>query len=349
MPPSDDIPLGLIGYGAWGSHHAQAIAKTRGARLVAIAAKSDATRAAAQAAFPTARIFSDYHQLLAEGGVEAVDVVLPSYLHFEVGSAVLSAGKHLLMEKPLALSLEHCRRLNELAKEQKRLLAVGHELRVSSLWGKAKQFIDEGFIGRPLYVLVELSRRPYRLGHEGWRYDIQRVGNWILEEPIHFLDLARWYLSSTGNPVSIYARANSKQADHPELQDNFSAIVNFSGGAYAVVTQTLAAFEHHQTAKITGTSGALWASWSGALDRTLHPTFSLRAFDGKEIRELKFDKPTGEVFELEDEMDMFVAAIRGSGPVAASGVDGQWSVGMCLAAQESIQRQAPVSLEHIGQ
>ena len=60
--------------------------------------------------------------------------------------------------------------------------------------------IDAGAIGEPQYALIELWRRPYRLGADGWRYDINRVGNWILEEPIHFFDLARWYFAGVGDP-----------------------------------------------------------------------------------------------------------------------------------------------------
>jgi myo-inositol 2-dehydrogenase / D-chiro-inositol 1-dehydrogenase len=178
---------------------------------------------------------------------------------------------------------------------------------------------------------------PYRLGADGWRYDINRVGNWVLEEPIHFFDLARWYFQSLGEPRSVYATANSRQVDHPELQDNFSAIVHFPRGAYAVVSQTLSAFEHHQTVKLTGTKGALWAAWSGAMDRTLHPTFSLRAFDGERVEVVPIEKITGEVFELEDQMAMMVEAIRDGRPLACTAEDGRWSVAMCLAAQRSVE------------
>src|SRR5205085_9860136 len=131
-----------------------------------------------------------------------IDVVLPSHLHHEVGSAVLSAGKHLLLEKPMALTLGECDDLVRLARERGKFIAVGHELRLSSLWGHVKELIDNGFVGTPLYVLVELSRRPYRPGADGWRYDIRRVGNWVLEEPIHFFDLARWYLAAASAPLS---------------------------------------------------------------------------------------------------------------------------------------------------
>jgi myo-inositol 2-dehydrogenase/D-chiro-inositol 1-dehydrogenase len=340
----EPVRFGLIGYGAWGSHHARAITATAGAELVAIAARSDKTRATALANHPGVRVYDDYRALLEHPRLDVVDVVLPTYLHYEVARAALESGRHLLLEKPMALTVAECDGLIAVARDKGRVLAVGHEFRLSSLWCKAKEMVDEGAIGRPLYLLIELWRRPYRLGAEGWRYDIRRVGNWILEEPIHFFDMARWYLSGAGDPASVYARANSRQPGHPELQDNFSAILNFAGGPYAVISQTLAAFEHHQVVKLTGTKGSLWASWSGALDRDFHPTFSLKHHDGDKAVEVPITKVTGEVYELEDEMAMMVRAVRDGAPVAATGADGKWSVGLCLAAQQSVDTGQVVSI-----
>ncbi|QDT24927.1 Gfo/Idh/MocA family protein [Gimesia panareensis] len=341
------VRFGLIGYGAWGQCHAEAIRKTDGAELVAIAAKSESTCASAREAFPEAAVSTDYRDLLARDDVDIVDVVLPSFLHHEVASAVLQAGKHLLLEKPMCLTVEQCDDLNRQASAGGRLLAIGHELRLSSLWSKVKQMIDEGFVGEPQYVLVELSRNPYRLGADGWRYDIDRVGNWILEEPIHFFDFARWYLSSAGEPVSVFATANSRQPNHPELQDNFSAIVKFNGGKYAVVSQSLSMFEHHQTVKVAGTKGSLWASWSGAMDRTLHPTFFLKTSDGETVTDIPIEKITGEVYELEDEMAMLVRAVRDDKPLMTTGADGKWSVAMCVAAQRSVETGNPVDMSEV--
>ena len=337
--------MGLVGFGAWGSHHARAIASTPTARLVAIAARSPESQAAARAEFPQADVMADYRQLLARDDLEAVAIVLPSHLHFEVASQALAQRKHALLEKPMALSLADCQALIDLARRHDRLLAIGHELRLSSLWGKVKEIISSGGIGEPQYVLVELSRRPYRLGAGGWRFDAARVGSWILEEPIHFFDLARWYLDRCGEPVSLYARANSCQPQRPELHDNFSALVNFAGGAYAVVSQTLAAFEHHQTVKVAGTQGALWAYWSGVIDRTLHPTFGLKHFDGQEVIEIPFSKPTGEVFELLDQAAMFASAVRHGTPLACTGTEGLRAVALCLAAQRSVAEGMPVPLD----
>lgn len=338
------LRVGLIGYGAWGRHHARAIAAVEGAQLTAICARSEESAAAAQADFPAAMIYRDDRSLLEQADVDLCDVVLPSDRHFDVSRAVLESGRHLLLEKPMTLSLAEGRQLVELAKSKQRILAVGHELRLSSLWGKVKQVIDAGTIGEPLYALIELWRRPYRLGSGGWRYDINRVGNWILEEPIHFFDLARWYFSSVGNPVSVFAQANGKRADHPELHDNFSAMVTFPKGRYAVISQTLAAWEHHQVAKLTGIEGALWASWSGAMDRTFEPTFSLKFQSGDTVETVPIVKPSGEVYELVDEIAAVVRAVQTGSPVPCTGEDGLWSVRMCLKAAESLTTGAPVSL-----
>lgn len=340
----EKVAFGLVGYGAWGSHHARVIAEGRHTCLAAIAERSDANRAEARAKHPQTVVVADYRELLARPDIEVVDVVLPSHLHHEVGLAVLRAGKHLLMEKPMAISIGQCRDLVQAARTAGRQLAVGHEFRFSTLWGRVKELVDAGAIGEPQYAMIELWRNPYRLGSDGWRYDIRRVGNWILEEPIHFFDLARWYFGHWGDPVSVYARANARNPERPELQDNFSAIVNFPGGRYAVISQTLSAFEHHQVAKLTGSKGAVWASWSGAMDRTFNPTFFLKHFDGEKVIDVPVPAAAGEVYELAEEIAGMAQAVRTGCPPRVTGEDGLWSVAMCLKAQESVDKSAVVEL-----
>ncbi len=78
------VRFGLIGYGAWGSHHARTLAKTPGAELTAICARSEETRAKARSDHPTVRVYADFAELLAREELDAVDVVLPSHLHYPV-------------------------------------------------------------------------------------------------------------------------------------------------------------------------------------------------------------------------------------------------------------------------
>lgn len=339
------VRFGLIGYGLFGSHHANAIGKCADAELAAIAVRSEASQQLAKNAHTSADVVGDYRQLIDRNDIDVVSVVAPNKLHYEIAKAVLESGKHLLLEKPMALHVEHCDELVALAEANKLVLAVGHELRLSSLWGGVKELIDKGVVGDPLHVLIELSRFPYRQGSEGWRYDIDRVGSWILEEPIHFFDLARWYLSSRGEPTSVYARANSRHPNNPKLLDNFSAIVNFEG-AYAVISQTLAAFGHHQTGKITGTKGTIWAWWSAADARSDKPTFGLRYGLGDDVTEQSFDKPTGELLELADEVAAVARCVREGTQPPCTGVDGRWSTLLCLAAERTVETEMPVSIQH---
>jgi myo-inositol 2-dehydrogenase / D-chiro-inositol 1-dehydrogenase len=337
------VGFGLIGYGAWGGYHARAISACPHAKLVAIAECDESALQQARTAHPDAVVVSDYRQLLTTPGVEVVDIVLPNDLHHEAGRAVLDSGRHLLIEKPMALNVAHCQDLIDVARARNLHLSATHQFRFSSMWQGIKDLIDAGAVGDPRYVNVELWRNPYRQGSQGWRYELGRVGNWILEEPIHFFDLARWYLAACGDPVSVYARANASRVKSPELKDNFSAILNFPGGRFAVISQTLSAYEHHLTLKITGTAGAIWGTWSGIMDRTWNPTFNLKHFDGQCIRELPLAKPAGEVYELSDRIaDMAEALGEGRAPLV-TGEDASWAVAMCVKAQESVETGSVVN------
>lgn len=341
------VRFALAGYGAWGRYHASSIASNPEAELVAVTAASEASRAAAAADYPQARIFADPLEMITTTDCDVVDIVTPSHTHRTIAEAALAAGRFVLLEKPLATTLEDCQAIVRAAEAAGGRLAIGHEFRFSSQWGEIRRLIDQGTIGRPQYVLVELSRKPYRLGADGWRYDPDRVGSWVLEEPIHFFDLARWYLSESGDPVELVAYGNSRDPARPALYDNFSAMFRCHDGAYAVVSQTLAAFEHHQTVKISGTTGALWAGWSGALDRTTEPSCFLKVFDGETVRDEPLPRASGEVFELCEEIADCVRCVREDTPPVAGAWDGLWSAGLCLLAEESIRQGRPLPVANL--
>jgi len=336
------VRFALAGFGAWGKFHAQSIAENPDSRLVAITAPSETSRQEAAKLYPQAQIFEDANAMIEAVDFDIIDIVTPSHTHHDIAIAAMKKGKHVLLEKPMAITLEDCKAIVATAQATGVQLAVGHELRLSSQWGEIKQIIDSGTIGEAQYVLVELLRKPYRLGASGWRYDQSRVGSWVLEEPIHFFDLARWYLESSGDPIELYAYGNSRDADRLGLFDNFSAMFKYPNGSYAVVSQTLAAFEHHQTVKVSGTKGALWAGWSGALDRTLEPTSFLKVFDGENLKDIELDRKSGEVFELREEISQCIQMVRHGTKPIATGHDGLWSAGLCLVAEESIRQQKPL-------
>jgi myo-inositol 2-dehydrogenase/D-chiro-inositol 1-dehydrogenase len=335
------IRYGLIGYGLFGRHHARLIQQSAELELVAISARSSESRTAAAEDHPQAAVLADYRQVLERDDVDIVDIVVPNRLHFEIAHAALQAGKHILLEKPMALEVEQCDVLLALAEQKQRTIAVGHELRLSSLWGRVRELIDNGVIGRPQYTLIELSRFPYRQGSEGWRYDKERVGSWVLEEPIHFFDLARWYMESSGEPTQVTARGNARDPSRADLYDNFTAVIDFADKSYAVVSQTLAAFGHHQTAKIVGTEGTIWAHWSAADARSEQASYGLVYGLGDDVTEETLAKPAGELLELADEVVAVANAVRYSTPPPCTGLDGRWSTALCLAAEQSIRTGDP--------
>ena len=80
------------------------------------------------------------------------------------------------------------------------------------------------------------------------------------------------------------------------------------------------------------------------MDRTRHPTFSLRAFDGQQVETLPIEKMTGELFELEDQIQVLCDVVRGRRQPHCTAEDGRWAVAMCLAAQRSVDTGFPVSI-----
>ena len=337
------LRIGLIGYGLWGRHHAQAIVKAPGAALAAIACAGAESAAVARADFPGVPIFRGYWELLGLVDVDAVDVVVPNHLHAEIGVAALEAGKDVLLEKPMALSAAECDRLNKAATRRGRVLTIGHELRLSAQWGRVKTILDQGEIGEPLYALVSLFRFPYRRGSGGWRYAAEQVGSWTLEEPVHFFDLLMWYFERRGDPTSVLAVGSAKERG-PGMQDNFSAVIRWPGGLYGLVTHTLGGFEHHQVLEVVGREGSLRTWWSGTMDRTLHPTFELKVQRrGREACETVAIPASGELFELEEELQQVVRGFRERRPIV-SGAEARKRVILCVEAERSLAEGREVAL-----
>jgi myo-inositol 2-dehydrogenase/D-chiro-inositol 1-dehydrogenase len=334
----------LIGYGAWGRYHAAAIAKAPGAELAAIACGSEVSAAAAREHYPKAAIHLDWRAVVADRSIDAVDVVVPNHLHADIAIAALEAGKNVLLEKPMAATIADCDRIVAALRRSGRVLSVGHEFRASTQWGLIHRLIRDGEIGAPLYANVSLFRFPYRQGSGGWRYQSGRVGSWILEEPVHFFDMLMWWFEGLGNPVTVQGFGSSKAGRAVGMYDNFSAVMRWPGGAYAVVTQTLSGFEHHHVVEVSGAEGSIRAWWSGVMDRTAEPRHELkvqrRGRDRAEIVELG---PSGEVFELEEELAATVRAFEAGKPLV-SAAEARKRIIVCLEAERAVAESREIAL-----
>lgn len=346
-----ELRFGVIGYGAWGSHHARAIAETPGAKLIGIATPSQESQEKVRKDFPDLPVFGDYRDLIRWGALEAVSIVTPTDLHEEIAVAALEAGKHVLLEKPMALDERGCDRILEAARKSGKTLNIGHEFRFSVQWGAIKAYIDQGRMGDPLYLLINLWRRPYRHGRQGWRRDLHRVGSWIMEEPIHFFDLALWYFQGLGDPRSIYSRANSRVRAEG-FYDNFTAVVRWASGAYAVISQTLGGFEHHKTVELVGTKGAVRTWWSGPMDRASEASYGMKRIEGLKggesfddciATQVPLEGKSGEVYELRELIKKVILSIRDGKP-CVSGEEGRKAVLLCRQAEKALDAGKEIPL-----
>ena len=223
------------------------------------------------------------------------------------------------------------------------MLNIGHELRLSTQWGTIKRIVEQGEIGEPLYANVSLFRFPYRKGSEGWRWTRDLVGSWILEEPVHFYDFVMWYFEKWGDPTSVLAFGNSNDRE-TGLYDNFTSIVRFPQGIYAVITQSIAGFEHHQVLEVVGREGSVRAWWSGAMDRTLKPSYELKVQRKGTTEAVALPlEASGEVFELEEELRLAVASFRERRPLV-SGAEARKRIVVCAEAERSLRERREIAL-----
>ena len=337
--------VGIVGFGAWGGIHAASVAGLENHELAAIACRSEESASRAREQFPNASVFTDYHELLALKEVEAVHVVVPSYLHVEVALAAISAGKHVLLEKPMATTLADGERLVAAAEAATDVaVSIVHELRLSEQWGSVRDEIERGSIGTPHYAMLNLFRFPYRQGTRNWRYDPSKVGSWVLEEPIHFFDLLLWYLEPAGPPVAVTAFINEYGTG---LSRDFTAVVEFESGAHGVVSQTLSGFEHHQVVEVTGSDGAMRSIWSGAMDRTDKPEFSLtiKTKNNPDPKRQEMTAPSGELFEIRKYIDSALCAFK-KGETVYSASEEFKLIRLCFAAEQSARtgQRIPLNL-----
>lgn len=198
MAAPDLLRVAIIGFGHWGPNYARILAGTlSGARLTACAEPVAGRLAAFERQYPSARAYADYRRLIRDGDVDAVIVATPTSTHREVVEACLSAGLHVLVEKPLAASVADAEALAALAMTSGRTLMVGHTFLFNPAVRAIKRYIDEGLLGEIRYLYFQ------RTGLGPIRQDVNAL--WDLAP--HDLSMIRYWLGA--DPVDLVARGES--------------------------------------------------------------------------------------------------------------------------------------------
>jgi predicted dehydrogenase len=189
----EETGFGVIGVGTWGELHAKVYATTPGARLAAICDADGERARRVGAECGAARVCEDYHELLADPDVQAVSIVLPDYLHREATVAAAEAGKHVLVEKPLATTEEDALAVLRAAQSAGVTLCVDFHNRFSPLFHGLKQALDAGELGAPQMVYYRLSDTRF-VPTQMLRWAARSSVAWFLAS--HCLDTLLWLLNA---------------------------------------------------------------------------------------------------------------------------------------------------------
>jgi UDP-N-acetyl-2-amino-2-deoxyglucuronate dehydrogenase len=268
--------IGIVGAGVIGAVHAQAVGLVPGATLAAVT-DVDPGRAKALATTWDCAAEPDLASLLARRDVDVVLVCVPSGRHAEVGIQAATAGKHVVVEKPIEVTLAAADRLIAAARANNVLVTVISQHRFDAGLHELRLLLDRGALGSLL--LGEASTKWYRTqdyyDSAAWRGTWDLDGGSLMNQGIHYLDLLLWAMGPAAEVTAICAT----QAHRVEVEDTTLALVRFASGAVGTVLSSTAAYPgFDQRLEISGTNGTVivenGAITSRALvsDRLAQPT-----------------------------------------------------------------------------
>lgn len=194
------VKIAVLGAGFMGGTHARALAKLPGVQVVGVSSRQE-EKAAALAQEVGAQPTTDALALATDPGVDAVSITLPTYLHREYAVAALRAGKHVLLEKPMALTVEECDEIIEAHRRSDSVLMLSHTLRFWPEYHTLAEFVHSGTIGKP--IAATALRQVSPPAWSPWFQDAELSGGEVLDLHIHDLDALNWLF---GPPVSLYSR-----------------------------------------------------------------------------------------------------------------------------------------------
>jgi UDP-N-acetyl-2-amino-2-deoxyglucuronate dehydrogenase len=345
--------FGIVGTGVIATIHADAIAllsKTGlpNARLVAVTDVA-AGAAAAFAAGHGCAAEPDLGALLARPDIEVVCVCVPSGLHAEIGIRAARAGKHLVVEKPIDVSLAAADRLIDAARAAGVALTVISQHRFDPGLVELRRLIDAGALGR--LVLGEASTKWYRAqayyDSAAWRGTYAMDGGSLMNQGVHYVDLLRWCL---GPPAGVTAVCTT-QAHQIEVEDTSLAIVRFASGAVGTILSSTAAYPGFpQRLEITGTAGTVIVEDGQitrralAADRGQAPAEAPTEAGAGQAGAAAADPAALEVASHAAQLADLLAAVDSGGEPAVTGQDGRNALEIICAVYESSRSGQAVSL-----
>lgn len=330
------VPVGVlvVGAGSIANLHLAALRATGRARLAGIVDADRARARDASLANGGARWSIDLEDALTWADCDAVIVCTPNDSHAPIALRIAAAGKHLLMEKPLATTVTDAVAVAEAFRQGGSSLAVAHTHRAYDYSRAVRQVIESGEIGTPLVIRLAFLGGWLWGDWRDWVLDPARSGGHMLHNGVHLLDTVTWWMGE--RPDSVYARGRRQTAGQLGIYDHLEMVLEFDGGRFAVCEMSRA----HRPGRLAQRD-VLVIGTEGTIDQPYRG-------DGSEILDESgtslLPALAGDAFVRQ--LDAWLDAIDG-GAALAGPADGVLSVAMAVAAERSIASGAPVALADV--
>ena len=329
------IGVGIIGFGRIGAEHAGWLGATQGLRPVAVADVTPAREALAGSR--GLRLDHTIDSLLADPAVQAVLVATPTAMHFEHASRALAAGKHVMVEKPMALDLPQARRLVDEAKRRGLVLSVFHNRRWDLDYLTVRAAIESGAFDRVINVESRLGQfascvgpaaREYR---PNWRNEAKFGGGGLYDWGSHFVDQL-WRLLWPAKPARVYAqlRGNVWSTD---CDDFARVVIDFDDGKAGLVEINTTTTRPLPRWHVDGTAGSAFSPFSPEYDTSVWA--SLRFTPAEPGASSRTFAPAPAGLSEPQICEQFARAVRGDGPPAVKAASVLPTMALLDAARES--------------
>jgi predicted dehydrogenase len=335
------VNMGLIGGGGWGGMHARTYAGTPGARLHAVA---DINLAGAEALADQhgAVAYPSHEALLADEEVDAVAIVTPDFAHEDIAVAAAEAGKHILAEKPLAMTVAGCQRIVDAAAQAGVKLMVDFHARWSPPLYKMREAIQKGDIGTPQHAYYRLNDRIF-VPTEMLSWAGKSTVMWFVGS--HSIDTLRWLLDDEVARVYAIAGRGVLEAQGIDTPDYYQVTLEFRKGTTAVLENSWILPNSIPNivdvkCELVGSGGALYmdATHNRALEKY---TATEGEYPDLFVMPSMFGRQMG--FAAES-IRHFVECVRDDTELLVTGQDGLEVTKVICAIEESVAKRAPVEV-----